>query len=189
MSDVTRKASLLWPGRRRSQQGPPKGPGLHHQLRNSEDEVALDEIDTRLSAPPSPAPGNPFATPAASTLSLNNPEDSAIMQESDSSKTLAEEPIIAAPTAKRPALGRQDSLRAQSPPKPLDLPVPRSPPPRTQTPHANRPPEPIPPPKIQHAEEEEETDKRWWTDWLCGCREGGDNQVRHFAVKVMLPAK
>lgn len=184
VGDVTHKASLLWPGKRRSQQGPPKGPGTHHQLRNSEDEVALDDIDTRLSAPPTPEPDNPFATPAASTLSLNNPEGSAIMQESDSAKTLAEDPSHAAPQARKPSLGRKDSLRAQSPPKPLDLPVPRSPPPLSDTSHVNHPPEPIPPPKVQHVEEEEVPEKRWWTDWLCGCRESGDDQVRVCTVHV-----
>lgn len=177
VSDVTRRASLLWPGRRRSQQGPPKGPGTHHKLRNSEDEVALDEMDTRVSSPPTPEPSNPFATPAASTLSLNNPEGSAIMHESDSGQTLTDDRTDVAPVSQRPSLGRQGSTRAQSPPRPLDLPAPRSPPPRTETPHANRPPEPTQPPKLQRADVEEEPERRWWTEWLCGCRESGENQA------------
>lgn len=178
VGDVTRKASLLWPGRRRTrQQAPPEGPGQHRQLRTSEDGVALDDMDTRLSAPPTPEPGsspvfarasaNPFLTPQASTvsLSLNSPDGDAIMHASD------------APP--RPALARADSVARQPPPpEPLDLPQPRSPPPRTETPHADRPPEPIAPPVVEPQEQEQEQPpKRWWTDWLCGCREDGDKQV------------
>ncbi|KIP11522.1 hypothetical protein PHLGIDRAFT_124689 [Phlebiopsis gigantea 11061_1 CR5-6] len=180
VSDVTRRASLLWPGRRRSrQQAPPEGPGLHHRIRTSEDGVALDDLDTRLSAPPTPEPDNPFMTPAASTVSLNAPEGSVIMQEADPAKVaLSEESGSPTSRGKRPSLGRDNSVRQHPPPQPLDLPAPRSPPPRTQTPHANRPPEPIPSPApTPHQLEPDEPPKRWWTDWLCGCREEGDHQA------------
>lgn len=185
VQDVARRASWLWPAKRSVKQAPPKGPGQHHQLRNSEDEVALDDIDTRITSSPVPETQNPFVTPAASTVSLNTAETPAIMQESDSQKTLAGDDAVVAPDPKRPSLGRSPSSK-QPPPKPLDLPAPRSPPPRTGTPHADRPPEPIPPPDATGHESELEEDvppKRWWTDWLCGCREGGDHQVNYLSSR------
>ena len=151
-------------------------------------------MDTRLSAPPTPNPDtavNPFATPGGSTVSLNAPEDSVMMHETTSTLTTTtsptDQPSLLAPKAKRPAqtLTRDTSiLRHHPPPQPLDLPAPRSPPPKTHTPHANRPPEPISPPTAtpSHSDpvelEQDLPPKRWWTDWLCGCREGGDHQVR-----------
>ncbi|EPQ57502.1 hypothetical protein GLOTRDRAFT_110604 [Gloeophyllum trabeum ATCC 11539] len=73
---------------------------------------------------------------------------------------------------------RISSGKPPPPPKPLDLPEPRAPPPRSGTPVANRPPEPIPSPvPVPVEQEEDEPPTRWWTDWLCGCREGGEHQA------------
>lgn len=186
VGDVARRASLLWQSRRSKQPAPP-GPGTHHQLHSTEDELALDDIDTRLSAPPSPEPQNPFTTPAASTVSLNDPQHSAIMSETADVplKPIAADGnngLLAAPSRKPSKLGRNKSLREHPPPQPLDLPEPRSPPLPDGTPAAVRPPEPTPPPTVTQREQEHEEEvhvpeKRWWTDWLCGCREGGDNQA------------
>lgn len=117
---------------------------------------------------------DPFVTPMASTVSLNTPQDSAIMTESTDGA--AKEPSNKQRNHKR----RSKRKSYIPPPQPLDIPQPLTPPPRTGSPHANRPPEPIPAPAISEAaqeQEEEVSDKRWWTDWLCGCREHGDNQV------------
>ena len=130
----------------------------------------MDEIENDTLGVTTPNPENPFKTPNASTVSLNTPNDSAIMTEASSTDPLA--------TPTKAAFDKRRS-KSHPPPKPLDLPEPRSPPPRTGTPHANTPPEPIPPPTIAAAEihEEELPEKRWWTDWLCGCRERQEDQV------------
>lgn len=176
-------SSLLWP--RRSKRG--SGGGSHHKLQTTEDGLPLDEIDTPApSAPPSPEPTeNPFLTPAASTTSLplKDPQISAVMEGSSIPPTPAvelESRQLTVPTAKRPTLTKADSRSSVShpPPQPLDLPKPRSPPPRTATPHANRPPEPIPPPSpTPKPQEEDGKDRRWWTDWLCGCSESSGHQA------------
>ncbi|KAH8119383.1 hypothetical protein DFH11DRAFT_442587 [Phellopilus nigrolimitatus] len=75
------------------------------------------------------------------------------------------------------------------PPRPIDLPSPKTPPPRMLTPGVivSSPPERVPPPaqmRLEAVTSEQNTpeqEHRWWTDWLCGCREGtdrgGDNQA------------
>ncbi|KAH9935540.1 uncharacterized protein B0H18DRAFT_416157 [Fomitopsis serialis] len=130
---------------------------------------------------------NPFSTPGQSTLSLAlDPQHSAIMSASDSHNPFedGEQSPTTPKAAKTPALLPSTSLLSAGPPppQPLDLPKPRTPPPRAETPHASRPPEPVAPPVVaptQQAEEPQEV--RWWTEWLCGCSEGpergGDRQA------------
>ncbi|KAH9910952.1 hypothetical protein B0H21DRAFT_489365 [Amylocystis lapponica] len=184
VGNFTRRASLLWPSRR-AHAASVGGGGAHHVLRTTDDGVPLDELD---GAPPSPHSNagdeNPFATPTGSTLSLNDPHQSAIMTPSASYPDGAEPAALLSDTSPRPTLEASSSFSKHPPPKPLDLPKPRSPPPRTETPHANRPPEPIPPPVLSPpppVPEVEPEEKRWWTEWLCGCSEGadrgGDNQA------------
>lgn len=160
---------------------------MHQALRNSDDTVQLDDIENTLSPPatPTPEPDNPFTTPAGSTVSLNDPQHSAVMAESSQPSAFAAEGAdqeLLSTSTGEPSLSRSSSYtRSHPPPQPLDLPKPRTPPPRTSSssPHASRPPEPIPPLVVsQREEEEEQPESRWWTDWLCGCRERGDNQVR-----------
>ncbi|OBZ66995.1 hypothetical protein A0H81_12972 [Grifola frondosa] len=188
VSDVTRRASLLWPSRmsRRASSG---GVGTHHMLRTTDDSVPLDNIDPHHAISiPSPDPAeNPFATPNASRISLNEPQQSAIMHASGDSASLSVEtvPAPASSSASRPMLEAY-SLPKPPPPEPLGLPPPRSPPPRTATPHANRPPEPIPRPAVTHMTEDEPEPKptRWWTEWLCGCTEGADRGGDHQAGRT-----
>ncbi|OSC99400.1 hypothetical protein PYCCODRAFT_842038 [Trametes coccinea BRFM310] len=181
--------------------------------------VPLEEMRTptgaAFDAPPTPEPHeNPFDTPMASRTSLNIPAQSAIMTESDSIPADFAQAAAAAGDSmapKRPTLEASSSFanpaaaaaaaaakkQPPPPPQPLDLPAPRSPPPRTGTPHADKPPEPIPPPRAEPpepepepegAQEREQVDDgppvRWWHEWLCGCGEGpdrgGDHQVRLF---------
>ncbi|KAI0081313.1 hypothetical protein K474DRAFT_1672057 [Panus rudis PR-1116 ss-1] len=183
VTDLTRRASELLSSKR-SKRPSIGGGGHHHVLRTTEDgALPLDDIDTpAASRNPSLDPGdNPFKTPSASTTSLNEPQQSAIMTASSTTSTLdvgdLNNSSLATPTAKRPTLTASPSQ--PPPPQPLDLPKPRTPPPRTQTPHANRPPEPLPPlSPTPHPEEQTHTGKpRWWTDWLCGCMESGDQQA------------
>ena len=149
---------------------------------------------------------NPFATPNASTTSFHSSQQrSAIMAESTSSpdgidsvltptsnnsrgeETPTTATHLVVPKPRRAGAGEGPSTTAPPPPKPLDLPEPRTPPPRTETPHANKPPEPIPPPAVLRNEEEEEEvmrPSRWWTDWVCGCVESGDHQVSVFVLDI-----
>lgn len=134
--------------------------------------------------PFTPEPENPFTTPMASVVSLNTPDDSAIMTESTSSAANELSDSVTTPTAAAPG---DSSPRSHPPPQPLDLPKPRTPPPRNGTPHADRPPEPIAAPNVNAGvREEEASDKRWWTDWLCGCRQDGDHQVRKHVRRVQM---
>ncbi|OCB90650.1 hypothetical protein A7U60_g2085 [Sanghuangporus baumii] len=71
------------------------------------------------------------------------------------------------------------------PPLPIDIPPPKTPPPRTHTPGGSplvvsSPPRRVSAPSIARSpgngdsaenEDHEQVEHRWWTDWLCGCRE------------------
>ncbi|GBE81575.1 predicted protein [Sparassis crispa] len=191
VGDITRKASLLWPSRRMTQAS--MALGAHRELRTTDDGVPLDDIEA------SPSPGtstrtsfelveNPFITPAASTTSLNEPTQSAIMTESTSVSPLHGEQggVSATPAPEHPTLQALSSTRKPPPPQSLNLPRPRTPPPPNSPPHANRPPEPTltptltPPPTVQ----EDEPPVRWWTEWLCGCSEGSDRGGEHQAGRT-----
>jgi hypothetical protein len=210
LADVARRATSFWS--RRASHPPAHGVGRHRALQTSEDDTHAD--DTATSPPPSvppsrsstPVPGqprtgpyartaDPFSDPVGSASSLFvNAQPIAIttdigasssfvaLEDSGSTTTLSS----AHPTSKLVAA-----------PAPLDLPKPRSPPPRTATPHANRPPEPFPRPDSRMSRtvaegDEEEKPVQWWTDWLCGCSEGpdrgGEVQVRPLTYVYSGPA-
>jgi len=188
VGDVTRKASLLWSGKKGRR--PSSGLGSHRAVRTheSEDGVPMEELDPSppVSAANSPNlqtshdPENPFENPSHirsdSMTSLNTPDQSAVMSESSEPSLVPQAPI-----------SNPNGKRRHPPPEPLNLPKPRTPPPRSETPHANKPPEPIPPPSATPTPREDDghlievSETRWWTDWLCGCNEGpdrgGDNQA------------
>ncbi|KDQ53541.1 hypothetical protein JAAARDRAFT_39228 [Jaapia argillacea MUCL 33604] len=147
---------------------------------------------------PTPDPDentNPFANPSrskakpdASTLSPfdDSHQETAVMQESPISPPalLSKDSNLLSPRLQprdgRPILQAKQSHLKPPPPKPapLDLPRPRSPPPRTGTPVANQAPEPIPPPDAKRPRQvDDDKPTRWWTDWLCGCTEGGEDQA------------
>ncbi|KAA1472956.1 hypothetical protein DENSPDRAFT_881660 [Dentipellis sp. KUC8613] len=178
--DVARRASSLWPGSgsRSRPAAATAGVGTHHALQTSEDAVPLEDIDGGALSPipspsPTPPPGahraaqNPFADPAGSSSSLFVNDMGAVPDAADDD--------LETPRATR----FPGDAQAPPRPEPLGLPKPRSPPPRTSTPHASRPPEPIPPPRPtpQQGGDDDEKPVRWWTDWLCGCREDGDVQA------------
>jgi hypothetical protein len=218
--DVARRASALWT--RRSSHHSVDGGGKHRVLQTSEDHVRLDDIvaSPLHSAPPSPSPSpspgpspnhlpvtgpgpyarDPFADPlpggSTSSLFVNalptaeiDPGSAAVELQTPTS---AGAPLLTSPPVVPPS-GKRFSAKVVNAPAPLDLPKPRSPPPRTATPHAKRPPEPFPRPdsRMSRAAEEEEEDAkpvRWWTEWLCGCSEGpdrgGEVQVRSMAISL-----
>ena len=210
--DVARRASALWS--RRSSHLSADGGGKHRVLQTSEDHVRLDDImaSPSPSAPPSPSlslgpspnhhpgpyarpAGNPFSDPipgstsslfvnAQSTVEIDATLPSSATAVEPATPTSAGAPLLPSPSTVSQS-GNRLSTKVVSAPAPLDLPKPRTPPPRTATPHAKRPPEPFP-----HTEEEEEDVKpvRWWTEWLCGCSEGpdrgGELQVRSIIVSL-----
>jgi hypothetical protein len=197
VGDVTRRASLLWPGRK---QHPPSrsGLGTHTALRSREsvDQVPLEDIPGTPTAP-SPTtpdenhPGNPFANPSSSLSPFDDfQQQTALMTpSSDSSLQTTEDEM----TPTRPVV-KASTSRPPPPPQPLGLPTPRTPPPPISATHTNRPPRAASPPIMAPTPPEPEGDlsgeTRWWHDWLCGCGEGpdrgGDNQVRFAGVTCAL---
>ncbi|KAH8994001.1 hypothetical protein EDB92DRAFT_1852171 [Lactarius akahatsu] len=204
--DVARRASALWS--RRSSHHSVDGGGKHRALHTSEDHVRLDDIEASPlpSAAPSPCPSpgpspnhrpvagpgpyvrradDPFSDPlpgSSSSLFVNAQSTPEI--DTASPTVELQTPTSAAPLFSSPPVvshsGNRLPANVVTAPAPLDLPKPRSPPPRTATPHAKRPPEPFPRPDSRMsrttADEEEDDRKpvRWWTEWLCGCSEGPD---------------
>jgi hypothetical protein len=97
----------------------------------------------------------------------------------------------------RPSLQAQESSFVGSanpqsskripPPIPLDIPMPPTPPPRITSPIEPQTPIPI---ALEEEELESDREGRWWTDWLCGCRETGarrsDSQVRESTATLVI---
>ncbi|KAI0035875.1 hypothetical protein K488DRAFT_76340 [Vararia minispora EC-137] len=140
---------------------------------DAEDAVPLDDIDTHSPSPglsprnstftsPTSTP-NPFADPNSGPEIVRTHADG-----SASSLFVGQPPPSVAVAGKQPV----------APPAPLDLPAPRSPPPRgdTSTPAIHRPPEPRSPPDSSRAASPEDPGPpvRWWHEILCGCGEGPD---------------
>lgn len=122
--------------------------------------------------PPRPPSDNPFNNPTY-TERGTEPEDALMMAASPGS--LPPTPKASAnsnSSPQRPILQvRGSSYVRHPPPKRLDLPTPTSPPSQPANPMASQ---------QQEAEMDDggnERRKEWWTEWLCGCREDGDNQV------------
>ena len=195
VADVTRRASLLWPGKTKQALRPSRTErnrlGNHAALASvdSVDVVPLDNIPASptLSATSSPggspkgpnSPVNPFSHP--SDLGDPNDQQPALMDESSNPPTppsqAEKRKDVSHP--KRPTLTvSTSSFKNPPPPKPLGLPPPRTPPPQITS-----SPLPIVSPSLAEASQELEEPKetRWWHDWCCGLTEGsdrgGDNQV------------
>lgn len=205
VGDVSRRASLLWPGRK-SNRIPHGGVGTHRALNTQEtdDAVPLDDIEgapsPTPSVPASPTPSDPEER--RTTIPLDNPFEDTVsgspFNDSHRSAVMDASSLPPTPAAReekrtprqpvsvvdRPLLQATSSFSRPPPPEPLDIPPPRTPPPSTAIPAINRPPEPVASPTVRESEPEDEPRSipRWWTDWLCGCREGsdrdGDDQVR-----------
>lgn len=203
IANVARRATF-WSFR--ASRPPADGGGRHHTLQTSEDSANLCDVAT---TPPPSAPPSPIPTPTRASEQLRTglypPTADPFSDSPGSSSSLfvnaqpitsdigASSSVIEAEAPESTALSSSSSphptkgSKTVSAPAPLDLPKPRSPPPRTATPHASRPPEPFPRPdsRMSHTtayDDEEEKPVQWWTEWLCGCSEGpdrgGDIQVR-----------
>jgi len=181
MSDVTRRASLLWNGRSkpRAEEARPHARSSGHQVLEDVDESESHPMDE--TGPPSAS--SPMDTPRASTAdtprasTAENPFDNPAYQEAQSDAlmtaaspgSLPSTPKAVAekePTPERPILqATRASFIKHPPPKPLDLPAPMSQAERVQQEEA------------ELEGEEEAKPRKWWTEWLCGLREEGDNQA------------
>lgn len=162
VSDVSRRASLLWSGRK-SRHSSFGGLGNHSALRSQDtiDVLPLTQID----ASPTPSPTrsesgetvDPFANPPESQSPF---ADSHVANTQGPSSSFEPEAFEShnVPLARPP------------PPKPLNLPPPRTPPPIINT-HSPTSPST---PKFGNQNTPKEDNVRWWHDWLCGCGEGPD---------------
>lgn len=176
---TTRRSSILgslWPSRRPD--------ALHRALSTSEElagAVRMDDLDQQPHSPghsrsPTPGPdrrstpGDPFADPDPNA--------------SSASLFVNETPASPSAGGMTPT---QAGFKQPPPPEPLDLPQPTTPPPRADTPAVSRPPEPTRAPTLDpyRGEHVEEKPVRWWTEWLCGCREHGEEQVRSHSLLTM----
>ncbi|KII92095.1 hypothetical protein PLICRDRAFT_36882 [Plicaturopsis crispa FD-325 SS-3] len=199
VGDVTRRASMLWPGRKSIQNSRP-GLGNHTKLKSQEslDVLPLGSMNGSpgASAATSPAASatsiletptadkNPFEHPADPVSpfadSHRSPEqDSTLMNESSLPSTpVAKRASGSKRSPDRPVLEATTSYTNPPPPLPLGLPPPRSPPPpRADDVPVDRPPEPTVRPTLAQANTSDVDDgkeTRWWHDWLCGCGEGPD---------------
>lgn len=167
VSDISRRASLLWPGRKSKHPSISVPDGLgNHRVLDPIDTLPLTDVN--LSPTPSPnaelddtPTENPFAGPPESLSPFSDSHQAKLPDVNPSIPVnhLASS-FSMAPTSRLP------------PPKPLGLPPPRTPPPPTSS-----PPLSTPPPNTTiggSGHEVQVQDYRWWHDWLCGCGEGAD---------------
>ncbi|KAG5637988.1 hypothetical protein H0H81_002349 [Sphagnurus paluster] len=171
VSDVSRRASLLWSGKRARHRND-SSLGNHVALQSQENinTVPLDDINATPTPSPSPSPC-PSPQPRQST----NPDD-----------PFANPPEALSPFADSHQLTHSSAMDSDhdgflspnlssrtppGPPMPLGLPPPRTPPPPVDA-----PPRPTSPPLSSRIKLHEPPPKetRWWHEWLCGCGEGPD---------------
>ena len=158
----------------------------HQVLENVEESAPADECGPPSASSPIDTPRTSTAdTPRTSSINpfvalpenpFENSQYAEVPQGSSSIMSPASSGSIPARaksgdgngTPGQPILQVPDSLsQKHPPPRPLNLPLPASPPlpPRTGA------------QRQEMVAEVEGKGKQWWTDWLCGCREEGDDQV------------
>ncbi|KAL0956044.1 hypothetical protein HGRIS_002216 [Hohenbuehelia grisea] len=189
VSDVTRRASILWSGRptpKHTSTLSAEAGGKHVVLNSRESmDVPLQDISapspggsplpTRSSTPP--ALRNPFLA-SSERLQLEGDMDasgadqagkSAVMSPSAEAPPMLPSGGLSASGPSRPVLVASSSsfVGKHPPPQPLDLPPPRTPPPRLDSP-------PSPTQATTPERDVPEKPTRWWHEWLCGCSEGSD---------------
>ncbi|GJJ06568.1 hypothetical protein Clacol_000761 [Clathrus columnatus] len=135
-----------------------------HQVLPNNDDLTPPERDTTLftTSPTSPdrtprnstvfQTDNPFENPdyaVSGTISLNTPPQTPNLEGSNVG------------SRKKKKKGKRNQLE---PPRPLDLPLPITPPSAEER-------------RLQLEMEREQRQKKWWTEWLCGCREEGEEQA------------
>ncbi|KAG1815925.1 uncharacterized protein BJ212DRAFT_1447002 [Suillus subaureus] len=176
LGEVTRRASVLL-SKRPSVRSSTGGLGDHRALqsRDSIDVVPLDDIDQ---SPPTTA--NPFIHPSEMEPGFVSPESTPFVDTRKRSRVMTEtfDSDSRMHSSRAATLPPMSTL--VSPPQPLGLPPPLTPPPKGTRPRM-APMNPTPPPMLRQEPIEPEQEVRWWHDWLCGCSEGpdrgGDNQA------------
>jgi hypothetical protein len=181
LGGLSHRASLLWPGKKPQSPTHRNSLGTHVPL-GSQENISTVHMQN-LNASPTPSPlGSPSPTPTkpsgldpfnnSSAEAGPSPFDDPQRVDSPNSSQDRQDVVS--------SLSRSGSgLRKPPPPRPLDLPPPRTPPVLVDGQPA---PRDTPTPTL-HTEREPESPKevRWWHDWLCGCNEGpdrgGDHQV------------
>ncbi|KAJ7262265.1 hypothetical protein B0H12DRAFT_1105039 [Mycena haematopus] len=181
LSDLTRRASLLWSGKKApAPRNNDPSLGAHTAL-NSQDEadvVPLDDIATPTPSPTHSEPSNPFTNPGGDPFSDAEAVMSPTNEPPPPLQMEGEDAIPLQPQPQRPAMltaSSSMSIRRPPTPKPLGLPPPRAPPP--PLPHSSPPPVPVP-------NDDDEPKVRWWHDWLCGLGEGPDRGGDHQAGRT-----
>ncbi|ESK95531.1 hypothetical protein Moror_12717 [Moniliophthora roreri MCA 2997] len=190
VSEVGRRASLLWRGPSQSRHRALGGDHTALHSQDSMDHLPMDNmiqspgLSPRQSStitPPSPStpgttiendPRNPFANPPEQLSSpfADSYQATALMSPTTDTPPISRSTSDSAP--QRPTLEASSSFTSKPPPpRPLGLPPPRTPPP------IDEPPQTTPPPTLHPDDEEnltEEKETRWWHEILCGCGEGRD---------------
>ena len=185
VSDVSRRASLLWSGRK-SKHSSLGGLGNHSALQ-SQDNIDIVPL-TQIDASPTPSPtrsDSSEAHPAADPFA-NPPESQSPFADSHVAKIHDPQPELT--SLEFHNIPVHAPLTRPPPPKPLNLPPPRTPPPIINT-HS---PSSLSTSNFGDQSTRKEENVRWWHDWLCGCGEGpdrgGDFQVlNHYLLPDYTP--
>ncbi|KAF8590988.1 hypothetical protein K439DRAFT_1611630 [Ramaria rubella] len=177
VSDVSRRASQLWNTRARERPKDRMDRAHPHQVLEDVDEsVPMDETGPPSASSPAGTPRTSLLPDTPSPFPHTNPFENPQEEEkipgsimtAASSDSLPNTTANSVPNGatERPILQvRGSSYTNHPPPQPLDLPTSASSLPQDGW-------------RSQQVDtEEEDGGKRWWTDWLCGCREHGDNQA------------
>ncbi|KAJ4494074.1 hypothetical protein C8J55DRAFT_175269 [Lentinula edodes] len=177
------RASSLWqkPSHRQRDLG-------KHTALGSEDSIEHLPLENLVNTPgPSPSPSplpsplppnleeypeNPFANPPVSPFE-DSQQVTAVMSSSEPPSDISTLTVVA-PTPERPTLlAKSASFSRPPPPKPINIPPPKTPPPPV-----NVPPLAVSPLSLEgappHHHQEPEKETRWWHEWLCGCGEDRD---------------
>lgn len=136
-----------------------------HQMLQDSDTLTPHTQDTALLQS---SPNSPDRTPRNSVFQTDNPFENPDYAISGmiSLNTPPRTPDLAGPKdegRKRSSKGKRNRME---PPRPLDLPTPITPLDVDQR-------------RLQLEMERVKRRDRWWTEWLCGCREDGEEQVRN----------
>ncbi|KAJ3999995.1 hypothetical protein F5050DRAFT_1804476 [Lentinula boryana] len=184
--EVGWRASSLWQKSGHRQRDLGKHTALGSQ--DSIEHLPLDNLVTTPGPSPSPSPlpsplpsnleeypENPFANPPVSPFD-DSQQITAVMSSSEPPSNVPALTVVA-PTPERPTLlAKSSSFSRPPPPKPINLPPPKTPPPPIDL-----PPPAVSPLSLESAPrqpQEPERETRWWHEWLCGCGEDreADNQ-------------
>ncbi|KAF9566812.1 hypothetical protein CPC08DRAFT_758792 [Agrocybe pediades] len=159
VSDVSRRASLLWKGRGQSKHRSTSG-SLHTALplQDSADVVPLQESPSI----PSPTHTQHLDGTQEARAAMDDPFANPVETLSPFADSFQVDPNT------QNALLSETSTHHPPLPRPLNLPQPKTPPPiePVSTPSRN--------PHRDQVEDDEPRNVRWWHDWLCGCGEGPD---------------